>query len=174
MPYFRQLISKALVYVFLILSTTARAEDFPTSEFDILGAKIGDSINLKTSQFPGITCTSLAFGVEQCINPSVTIENTDARLMVVYLDGRIAGITYKFKGQNTRDLIEKSLLKKYGMPTLRPAEYMGLVYDTESFWIENNGVELVSKKSMKVKNQYEVTLFHPVFFRKNVINNRIK
>jgi hypothetical protein len=96
------------------MAMPALAIEVPTSKFDIKGVKLGDSIELKDTQFPGITCKTLAPGAEECSNPDTTLMGFKSGLTVHYLDGRIVSIEYINIDPRNRKQIDNALEHKFG------------------------------------------------------------
>lgn len=164
---------RLLFCVLLALAIPAHAVDVPTSRFDIKGAKLGDSIELKDTQFPGVTCKTIGRGVEECSNPQSTLAGTSAYLLVVYLDGRLVQIWYSDIDLKQKQQVDEALASKYGKSTVsKDTTDGGSKRLINRFWQDDN----VQLRSIVTKNSYkyfEIELMDTDFYNAQVVDNRI-
>lgn len=155
------------------LAIPAYAVDVPTSRFDIKGAKLGDSIDLKDTQFPGATCKTIGQGVEECSNPNFTLAGTSAYLLVVYLDGRLVQIWYSDINLKQKEQVDDALTIKYGKSTVsRDTSDGGSTRLISRFW-QDGDVQLRSKVMKNSYKYFEIELMDSDFYNAQVVDLRI-
>lgn len=166
------MIPRLLALAAILTAAPAMADEFPTSNFDIKGAKLGDSIDLKGAQYPNATCETVARGVIHCKNPDDTIGGSPAVSTVTYLDGRIVRIAYMNIDIKTKEVVDGALAMKYGAPKVSGTAFFSTTY-YDHFWMADNKVEINSQVNRKTQKHYNITLYNAEYYNSAVIDDRI-